>query len=219
MCRLLNGDHFVSTSMCSTIPRDHGSHTPQWRQTKVTASQTTINLTVLATSPTLVVLCEGVNRSPLDSHHKEPIMKHTFPYNIIIIVNLQMCFLCAWWISVYALHDPPYILLQCARRCCFHCVLLWTDTSDLNSLAPGISYCDFKDTIFNLALLLGIFKSAFDSVLRWMTQGLTDDKSKLVQVMAWCRQATSHCLNQCWPRSPTPYGVTRPQWVNLYYLG
>ena len=28
----------------------------------------------------------------------------------------------------------------------------------------------------------------------------------------WCRQATSHYLNQCWPRSPTPYDVTRPQW-------
>ena len=30
---------------------------------------------------------------------------------------------------------------------------------------------------------------------------LSDDKSTLVQVMAWCRQATSHYLNQCWPRS------------------
>ena len=29
---------------------------------------------------------------------------------------------------------------------------------------------------------------------------LTDDKSTLVQVMAWCRQATSHYLSQCWPR-------------------
>ena len=36
----------------------------------------------------------------------------------------------------------------------------------------------------------------------------------LVQVMAWCRQATSHYLSQCWPRSLSPYGVTRPQWVN-----
>ena len=54
-----------------------------------------------------------------------------------------------------------------------------------------------------------------------------------VQVMAWCRQATthylsqcclsqccqccltapSHYLSQCWPRSLSPYGVTRPQWV------
>ena len=46
-----------------------------------------------------------------------------------------------------------------------------------------------------------------------MPQGLTDDKSTLVQVMAWCREATSHHLNQCWLRSLAPYGVTRPQWV------
>ena len=46
-----------------------------------------------------------------------------------------------------------------------------------------------------------------------MPQDLTDDKSTLVQVLAWCRQATSHYLNQCWPRSPMPYGITRPQWV------
>ena len=50
-----------------------------------------------------------------------------------------------------------------------------------------------------------------------MPQDLTDDKSTLVQAMAWCRQATSHYLNQCWPRSPTPYGVIRPQWVNQFY--
>ena len=31
--------------------------------------------------------------------------------------------------------------------------------------------------------------------------------------MAWCRQAPSHYLGQCWPRTPTSYGVTRPQWV------
>ena len=34
--------------------------------------------------------------------------------------------------------------------------------------------------------------------------------------MAWCRQATSHYLNQCWPRFPTSYGVTRPQWVEEF---
>ena len=36
--------------------------------------------------------------------------------------------------------------------------------------------------------------------------------------MAWCRQATSHYLSQCWPRSRSPYGVTRPQWVKLLLL-
>ena len=46
-----------------------------------------------------------------------------------------------------------------------------------------------------------------------MSLDLTDDNSTLVQVMAWCRQATGHYLSQCWPRSMSPYGVTRPQWV------
>ena len=70
-----------------------------------------------------------------------------------------------------------------------------------------------ENVIFNLVLLIGIFKSSDDNVFRWLPQNLTDEKSILVQVMAWCRQATSHYLNQCWPRSPTPYGVTMPQWV------
>ena len=47
-----------------------------------------------------------------------------------------------------------------------------------------------------------------------MPLDLTDDKSTLVQVMVWCRQATNHYLSQCWPRFMSPYGVTRPQWVN-----
>ena len=51
--------------------------------------------------------------------------------------------------------------------------------------------------------------------LMWMSMDLTDDKSTLVQVMAWCRQATSHYLSQCWPRSMSPSGITRPQRVNV----
>ena len=54
-------------------------------------------------------------------------------------------------------------------------------------------------------------------VLKWMPMDLTDGKSTLVQVMAWRGQATSHYLSQCWPRSLSPYGVIRPQWVNLLY--
>ena len=48
-----------------------------------------------------------------------------------------------------------------------------------------------------------------------MSLDLTEDKSTLVQVMAWCRQARDHYLSQCWPRSLPPFGVTRPQWVKL----
>ena len=48
-----------------------------------------------------------------------------------------------------------------------------------------------------------------------MSLDFTDDKSTLVQVMAWCCQATSHYLSQCWPRSLSTYGITKPQWVKL----
>ena len=85
----------------------------------------------------------------------------------------------------------------------------------INSLAPaGRPRCHFKSAIFNLVLLIGIFTSSKDKALRWMPRDLTDGKSTLVQVMAWCRQATSHHLSQCWSSSTSPYGVTRPQWVN-----
>ena len=47
-----------------------------------------------------------------------------------------------------------------------------------------------------------------------MSLDFTDDQSTLVQVMAWWRQATSHYLSRCWPRSLSSYGVIRPQWVN-----
>ena len=46
-----------------------------------------------------------------------------------------------------------------------------------------------------------------------MPLDLTDNKSTLVQVMVWCRQATNPYLSQCWPRFMSPYGVTRHQWV------
>ena len=52
--------------------------------------------------------------------------------------------------------------------------------------------------------------------LRWISLDLSDDKSTLVQVMAWCHQAPSHYLNQCWARSLPLYGITRPQWVKNY---
>ena len=32
--------------------------------------------------------------------------------------------------------------------------------------------------------------------------------------MAWCHQATSHYLSQCWLRPRLPHGFPRPQWVN-----
>ena len=53
--------------------------------------------------------------------------------------------------------------------------------------------------------------------LRLISPDITDDKSILVQVMAGCRQVTSHNMSRCWPRSMS-YGFTRPQWLKLNWF-
>ena len=68
--------------------------------------------------------------------------------------------------------------------------------------------------IFKRILVTDGWGSSCEIALKRISLDFTDDQSTLVQVMAWCRQATSHYLSQCWPRSMTPSGITRPQWVN-----
>ena len=105
----------------------------------------------------------------------------------------------------YTYQCPPKSVMQYVTR--GHLV---------NSLSPEKCGRDFKNVIFSPLWLIGIFKLSLDNALRWMPQDRTDDKSTMVQVMAWCRQATSHYLSQCWPRSMAPYGITRPQLVIAY---
>ena len=94
-----------------------------------------------------------------------------------------------------------------------HMVLL----KSINSLAPGKFEWNFRYLIFQIISVIDGWGISCELALRWMSLDPTDDKSTLVQVMAWCRQATSHYLSQCWPRSMSPYGVTRPQWVIFSY--
>ena len=109
-------------------------------------------------------------------------------------------------------HNSSALAME-LRLSCTNPLMLVTDLC-FNSLAPGRPGCYFKTAMFDLVLLIGIFTLSNNNALRWMPWDLTDDKSTLVQVMAWCRQASSHYLSQWWPSSMSPYGVTRPQWVN-----
>ena len=84
----------------------------------------------------------------------------------------------------------------------------------VNSLAS--ERCGSNLSIFfKLIMQNNILGTRCNIVLRWMPQDLTDDESTLVQVMGWYRQATSHYLRQYWSRSLSPYGITRPQWVDI----
>ena len=97
---------------------------------------------------------------------------------------------------------------------CVLCVFI-----SFNSLAPGRSEWNFRYVIFKWILVIDGWGISYEISLKWMSLDFTDDESTLVKVMAWCHQATSHYLSQCWPRSLSPYGVTRPQWVKwLHYI-
>ena len=128
----------------------------------------------------------GNHRWPVDSHHKGPLMrKMLWCYEVMMADTL-------------------------AQLTSGKVAAVWDFQP--NSLAP-VSH--FKTALFNLVLLIGFLRSSNDNASRWMSWDLTDDKSTLVRVMAWCRQATSHYLSQCWPSSTSPYGVTKPQWANV----
>ena len=83
----------------------------------------------------------------------------------------------------------------------------------VNPLAPWKFEWNFRHEIFKQILVNGGWGISCDIVLKRMSLDFTDDRSTLFQVMAWCRNATSHYLSQCWPRSMSPNGVIRPQWV------
>ena len=77
----------------------------------------------------------------------------------------------------------------------------------------GDSKLNFRWGIFKLILVVNGWGISCETTLIWVLLDHSYDKSTLVQVMVWCRQATSHYLSQCWPRSVLPCGITRTQWV------
>ena len=77
----------------------------------------------------------------------------------------------------------------------------------------------FRHVIFKHILVIDGWSISCEIALQWMSLDFTDDQSTLVQIMAWCHQAKSHYLSQCWPRSLLPYCITRPQWVKSMVHG
>ena len=64
-------------------------------------------------------------------------------------------------------------------------------------IGPWESWGKFIQSILELILMIIGWGITCEIVLRWMTVNITHDKSILVQVMAWCHQATNHELIQC----------------------
>ena len=73
---------------------------------------------------------------------------------------------------------------------------------------------NFIYVILNQILVIDGWGISREIALIWMSLDFTDDQPTLAEVMAWCHQETSHYQSQCWPRSLSPCGVTRPQGDN-----
>ena len=92
-------------------------------------------------------------------------------------------------------------------------MLVWIH--GFNSLAPGRFEWKLRWIIIKLLFSIDSWVISCETTLKRWSQAFTNRKLTLAQVMAWCRQATSHYLSQCWPRSLLPYGGTRPQCVKV----
>ena len=88
----------------------------------------------------------------------------------------------------------------------------------INSLSSEKYGSNSKSLYFKPIILENSLSSHREIALRWMPQNLTDQKSTLVQLMAWCLMAPSHYLYQCWLRSLMLYAINRPQWVQKVFV-
>ena len=68
-------------------------------------------------------------------------------------------------------------------------------------LAPWRCGNKYKTICFKLNIQNSSMGTCNEICLRWMPQNLTNEKSTLIQVLAWCPKATNHYLSQCWPRT------------------
>ena len=87
----------------------------------------------------------------------------------------------------------------------------------INSLAPGRFQWNLEYLNFKFIFAIDCWVVSCEIAIMWLSVDRTDDKSSLVQVMAWCRdcrQATSHYPSHCESRSISPHGVFKSQSVN-----
>ena len=67
----------------------------------------------------------------------------------------------------------------------------------INSLSPRRFEGNFIEVNFKLGFMINGSSISVEIDIRLILLDLTNEKSTLVQVMAWCRQATSQYLSKC----------------------
>ena len=95
---------------------------------------------------------------------------------------------------VFKMSGHPCFVFHCFVTGCQ--TLWWKNRGCVfDSLAPGKCECNFKNS--NLNHVYWLVSSNLLLIMPCDECHLTEDKWTLVQVMAWCCQATNHYLSQC----------------------
>ena len=150
----------------------------------------------------------GIHRGPVNSPHKWPVTWKMFPFDDVIMMFVIYMFestalsLRVQWVNLFCLNSlrlsDAYRHQETNHHYFRQWLVAWSVPShnlnqswNIATLTLGI----FKCVIFKHYVINCIYNCFTKSALSSMTIGLFDDKSALVQVMAWCLQATSHCLS------------------------
>ena len=117
------------------------------------------------------------------------------------------------YVPISVLHGALYDMVQMHCGICEIGLLsLITAPSPLRH--KGLNGWHFMHSIF---LCCASLKEKLSILIKmspkFLPKGLLDNKTALVQIMAWCCQSATLYLKQCL-RSMMPYGFCRPQFVN-----
>ena len=91
-----------------------------------------------------------------------------------------------------------------------------SDEIGISFIGPWRIWQSYQKLNFQVIIRIPILDIFCEIALRLMLKCLTNEKSTLAQVMAWCRQATSHYLIRWWARSLSLYGI--PAHTELKFL-
>ena len=138
----------------------------------------------------------GIHRWPVDSPHKGPVKWKCFH------LTTSSCSLCLGHSYMYP--STSKITLMDTGK-----INPQQSTTNVNPVYVGIHVCvhiyslvtgrygSNHKTVISEHTLRIHFMDTCEIALMWMAQNTYDNKSILVQVMALCRQATSHYMKHC----------------------
>ena len=149
---------------------------------------------------------------------------HWYGVKLILQAMLTKISDIIWW-------SPDYSGLMHLGYCWFYYGLSPVRHRAINSsnadfvpiIPPGMYFNEMllKRTCFYSWKFIWNAVCKLSAILAWcqrVDESLINSKLGLVEVMAWSSMVSYQYLNQIWPKCLTPYGTTRLQWPQTYWL-